>query len=68
MWNKNEADGKATEVKGKVKQAIGKATGDVDLHDEGVGDEVAGKTQAGIGKATRKVGEAIENVGKAVKR
>ena len=67
MWNKNERDGKVTEVKGKAKQAVGRATGDVDLQDKGKVDEVAGKTQAGIGKATRKVGEAIEDVGKAVK-
>jgi uncharacterized protein YjbJ (UPF0337 family) len=68
MLNKNERDGKVTEVKGKVKQAVGRATGNADLRNEGKADEVAGKTQAGIGKATRKVGEAIQNVGKRIKR
>ncbi len=68
MWNKNERDGKVDELKGKAKQAIGKATNDPALVDEGRVDETAGKTQATIGTATRKVGEAVENVGKAIKK
>ena len=68
MWNKNERAGKIEEVKGKAKQAVGRATGDKDLEDEGVGNEVAGKAQATVGKVTRKTGEAIEKVGKALKR
>lgn len=68
MWNKNERDGKIEEVKGKVKKAVGEATDDQRLIDEGVESETAGKTQATIGKATRKVGEAVEKVGKAIKQ
>jgi uncharacterized protein YjbJ (UPF0337 family) len=68
MWNKNERDGKVDELKGKAKQAVGKATNDPALVDEGQVDEIAGKTQATIGTATRKVGEAVENVGKAFKK
>lgn len=66
--NKDELEGKSETLKGKVKQAVGHATGDEALHDEGVADEVAGKTQETIGKARRKVGEAIEDVGDAIKR
>lgn len=68
MWNKNERDGKVEEVKGKAKQAVGRATNDPNLVDEGRVDEAAGKTQATIGTATRKVGEAVENIGKTIKK
>jgi uncharacterized protein YjbJ (UPF0337 family) len=68
MWNKNEREGKVEEVKGKAKQAIGRATGDAQLEDEGIESEVAGKVQGTVGTATRKTGEAIEKVGKALKR
>lgn len=68
MWNKNERDGKVEEVKGKAKQAIGRATNDPNLVDEGQVDEAAGKTQATIGTATRKVGEAVEKLGETIKK
>ena len=66
--NKDELKGKAEAMKGKVKQAAGDLTDNEDLHDEGVVDEVAGDTQAGLGRARRKVGEAIEDLGKEIKR
>jgi uncharacterized protein YjbJ (UPF0337 family) len=68
MWNKNERDGKVEELKGKAKQGFGKVTNDPELVEEGQVDEVAGKTQATIGTATRKVGEAVEDIGKAIKK
>ena len=66
--NRDELEGKATAVKGKVKQAAGDLTDDPELHEEGVADEVAGKTQDAIGRARRKVGETIEDVGEAIKK
>ena len=66
--NRDELEGKATTVKGKVKQAAGDLTDDPELHEEGVADEVAGKTQDTIGHARRKVGETIEDVGEAIKK
>ena len=66
--NQDELEGKAEALKGKVKQAIGNATNDPDLVDEGTVDESAGNTQDTIGHARRKVGEAIENVGNAIKK
>jgi uncharacterized protein YjbJ (UPF0337 family) len=66
--NRDELEGKAEALKGKVKQAAGDLTGDPKLHDEGVADEVAGKTQDTLGRARRKVGEAIEDVGEAIKK
>jgi uncharacterized protein YjbJ (UPF0337 family) len=53
--NRDELEGKAEALKGKVKQAAGTLTHDADLHDEGVIDEVAG-TQAAAGRVRRKVG------------
>jgi uncharacterized protein YjbJ (UPF0337 family) len=66
--NRDEVEGKAESLKGKVKQAAGDLTDNPDLHDEGVADEVAGDAQAAFGQAKRKVGEAIEDIGKAVKK
>ena len=66
--NRDELEGKAEALKGKIKQAAGTITRDPDLHDEGVVDEVAGRTQAAIGRTKRKVGEAIEHVGNVIKK
>ena len=66
--NRDELEGKAKSVKGKVKQAAGDLTDDSNLHDEGVVDEAEGKTQDTIGRARRKVGETVEDIGEAIKR
>ena len=64
--NRDELEGKAEALKGKIKQATGTLTRNPKLHDEGVVDEVAGKTQAAIGHTKRKLGEAIEHVGNVI--
>jgi uncharacterized protein YjbJ (UPF0337 family) len=66
--NRDELEGKAEALKGKIKQAAGDITNDPELHDEGVADEVAGETQDTLGRARRKVGEVIEDVGEAIKK
>jgi uncharacterized protein YjbJ (UPF0337 family) len=66
--NRDELEGKAEALKGKIKQAAGDLTDDPDLHDEGTVDEAAGKAQDAFGKAKRKVGEVIEDIGSAVKK
>jgi uncharacterized protein YjbJ (UPF0337 family) len=66
--NRDELEGKAKSLKGKIKQAAGDLTHNRDLHNEGVADEVAGKTQEVVGRARRKVGEAVEDIGHAVKK
>ena len=68
MWNRDEVQGKADQIKGKVKQATGDLTDDERLREEGEADEVAGKVQEKFGTGRRKVGEAIENLGKEVKK
>lgn len=66
--NRDEAEGKADQVKGNLKQAAGKALNDEQLHDEGVADEAAGDVQEGFGKGRRKVGEALNDLGDKLKR
>lgn len=66
--NKDELDGKAESIKGKMKQAAGDLTDNERLHNEGVADEAAGEAQETIGRGRRKTGEAIEEIGKRIKR
>jgi uncharacterized protein YjbJ (UPF0337 family) len=66
--NKDEIEGKAEALKGKLKQAAGDLTDDPQLVQEGQDDEVAGKAQDAVGYGRRKVGEAVEKVGDAIKK
>ena len=66
--NKDELKGKGKEIKGDIKQRIGKATGDQRLHDEGVADELEGNVQNKFGEGRRKVGEAVKDLGDKIKR
>ena len=68
MKNQDELDGKADQVKGRVKQAWGDLTNNERVHDEGVADEAAGNVQEGFGKARRKVGDFIEDLGDNIKK
>ena len=66
--NRDELDGKAEQLKGKVKKAAGDLTDNERLHDEGVADEVAGDVQETFGRGRRKVGEALNDLGDKLKR
>jgi uncharacterized protein YjbJ (UPF0337 family) len=66
--NRDELEGKAAALKGRVKQATGDLTNDPDLHDEGVADEVAGNAQESVGKAKQKIGKFVEDLGKNIKK
>ena len=66
--NRDEIEGRAEQVKGKVKKAVGDLTDNERLHDEGAADEAAGDVQEGFGRARRKVGEAIEDIGENIKK
>jgi len=66
--NRDELEGKAEALKGKIKQASGDLTDDEQLKDEGIADEAAGKTQDAIGRGRRKAGEFIEDIGKSIKK
>jgi uncharacterized protein YjbJ (UPF0337 family) len=47
--DKDRIVGSAKEIKGKVKQAVGKAVGDAKLESEGNADKLEGKVQNAIG-------------------
>jgi uncharacterized protein YjbJ (UPF0337 family) len=68
MPNNDEVAGKVEQFKGKVKQAVGNATDNPDLHDEGAADEAGGEIREGFGTVKRKVGDAVKDVGDAIKR
>ena len=47
---KNEIAGKVHEVKGSIKEKVGKMTNDPDLEGEGIGEKIAGKVQKKLGQ------------------
>lgn len=49
----NSVEGKATDLKGKVKDAAGGLTGDTSLQAEGKLDQLKGKAQDTLGKVQR---------------
>ena len=53
----DSAEGKAKDLKGKIKDAAGSLTGDTSLEAEGKLDQLKGKTQDAVGKIERKIGE-----------
>jgi uncharacterized protein YjbJ (UPF0337 family) len=50
---KDRAEGKFHEVKGKVKEKVGRATNNPNLEDEGTDEKVAGKVQKKIGQVEK---------------
>jgi uncharacterized protein YjbJ (UPF0337 family) len=49
IMDKDRVAGSAKEIKGAVKQAVGKAVGDAKLESEGSADKIEGKVQNAIG-------------------
>jgi uncharacterized protein YjbJ (UPF0337 family) len=60
--NRDELNGKAEKIKGRVKERLGDLTDNDRLRDEGVADEVKGEVQQGFGKARRKVGDTLDDL------
>jgi len=54
---KDKAKGKFHEVKGKVKEKVGRATNNPDLEAEGRGEKIGGKIQKKIGQVEKVLGE-----------
>lgn len=63
MRYEDEVKGKGKQIKGAVKEELGKVTGDRDLQNSGTADRVEGDVQEGFGKTKRKIGEAVEDLG-----
>jgi uncharacterized protein YjbJ (UPF0337 family) len=59
--DKDRVGGAAKKVKGSVKEAIGKVTGDTKTQAEGAAEKTAGKAQSAIGSAKDTVRDAISN-------
>jgi uncharacterized protein YjbJ (UPF0337 family) len=54
---KDKAEGTFHEVKGKVKEVIGKLSDNPKLEAEGTGEKIAGKVQEKIGQAKKVFGK-----------
>ncbi|CCV06137.1 putative stress response protein [Mesorhizobium metallidurans STM 2683] len=59
MVNKDQVAGVAKQVKGSVKQAAGKVTGNRQTEAEGAADKIAGKVQKTYGDVKDKVKKAF---------
>ncbi len=59
MVNKDQVAGLVKQVKGSVKKAAGKATGNRRVQAEGAADKIAGKLQKAYGDVKDKVRKAL---------
>jgi uncharacterized protein YjbJ (UPF0337 family) len=60
MMNKDRVQGAAEQVKGSVKEAAGKITGDRKTEAEGKVEKTVGKAQSAIGRAKENVEDALD--------
>ena len=54
---RDKIEGTAHDVKGTIKEKIGRATNDPDLEDEGTAEKIGGKVQKKIGDVEKVFGE-----------
>jgi uncharacterized protein YjbJ (UPF0337 family) len=66
--NNDEVEGKYEQVKGSIKEGIGKLTGDDETRAEGAADKIKGDVQEGWGGTKRKVGDMLEHAGDAINK
>jgi uncharacterized protein YjbJ (UPF0337 family) len=66
MKYEDELKGRGKQVKGAVKEGLGKLTGDRDLQDKGKADRIEGDLQEGFGKVKRRIGEEVEDLGERI--
>lgn len=60
--NKNTVDGNLKQVKGSVKEALGKVTGNTRLEAEGATEKVAGKAQENLGETQQAAKDAADKL------
>jgi uncharacterized protein YjbJ (UPF0337 family) len=53
----DEVEGKLHNLKGKVKEKVGKLANDPDLETEGQAEEIAGKVQEKVGQVKKVLGK-----------
>jgi len=68
MINKNEAAGKAEQLKGAAKEKVGEWTNDPDLEAEGEVDQASGEVRETAGKVQRKAEDVVNDLKKSVNR
>ena len=59
--HKDEIKGAAKDVKGSMKEAAGKATGDRDMEARGIAEKTEGKIQKGVGNIKDAARNALKN-------
>ncbi len=59
--NKDQVEGKAKEVGGKLQQRIGEATGSKEQQIKGLGKQIEGKLQKKIGDVREAVNDAADD-------
>jgi uncharacterized protein YjbJ (UPF0337 family) len=59
--NKDRIEGSTEQAKGKIKETVGKATGDAKLQGEGKADQAAGKFQNAVGGMKDAAKEALDD-------
>jgi len=57
MANEDQAEGKAKDIGGKIKEEVGDATGNDDMKHDGQADQVEGKAQKTVGDAKDKLSD-----------
>ncbi len=60
--NKNRIAGTAKEIRGSVKETMGKATGDAKLQADGKADKVEGKFQNAVGRVKDAARNALKGI------
>ena len=58
--HKDEAKGAAKDIKGSIKEGVGKATGNDRMAAEGASERVAGKVQKGVGSLKEAARDALK--------
>ena len=58
--DKDRIEGSLDQAKGKIKEGVGKATGDSKLETEGKADQLSGKVQNAVGGLKDKIRESTE--------
>ena len=58
--DKDRVAGSAKQIKGEVKQVVGKAAGDAKLESEGKADKIEGKVQSAVGGLKDTVKDALK--------
>jgi uncharacterized protein YjbJ (UPF0337 family) len=65
--NRDEREGKAENLKGRVKEATGALLNDDELQEEGAKQRERGKLQEDYGELKREAGEKLEELGEKLK-